>query len=49
MRTIRPALIALAIGTLALVAACAAQAAGKHEPPPATGNPCGEPGRCEGS
>jgi hypothetical protein len=47
LRTIRPALIALVIGTAALVAACAAQAASK--PPPNTGNACGEPGRCEGS
>jgi hypothetical protein len=47
MRTIRPALIALVIGTAALLAACAAQAASK--PPPNTGNPCGEPGHCEGS
>jgi hypothetical protein len=47
LRTIRPALIALVIGTAALLAACAAQAAGK--PPPNTGNACGEPGRCEGS
>ena len=47
VRTFRPALIALAIGTAALLAACAAQAAGK--PPPNTGNYCGEPGRCEGS
>lgn len=49
MRTIRPALIALAIGTLALLAACAAQAAGKNAPPPTTVNQCGETGRCEGS
>ena len=47
MHTFRPALIAIVIGTAALLAACAAQAASK--PPPNTGNVCGEPGRCEGS
>ncbi|HEY8526221.1 MAG TPA: hypothetical protein VIL48_14720 [Acidimicrobiales bacterium] len=49
MRTIRPALIALAIGTLALIGACAAQAASRDVPPPTTVNQCGESGRCEGS